>query len=159
MIILQKSTTIPMVKKQNAPKYILDFKLSKSNILQVKIALSTVSIEGAKLNLKSEIPHWSFEKVKQNAEAVWNNYLNRIDIEAPQKQKEIFYTSLYHLLLQPSNIADVDGNYRGADDTIALAPNKEYYSTLSIWDIYRGAFPLLQIIAPEKIDGIVMKFR
>jgi predicted alpha-1,2-mannosidase len=59
------------------------------------------------------------------------------------------------LLLQPSNIADIDGNYRGADDTIALAPNKEYYSTLSIWDIYRGAFPLLQIIAPEKIDGIV----
>ena len=151
----EKSTTLPMVKKQNAPKYILDFKLSKSNILQVKIALSTVSIEGAKLNLKSEIPHWSFEKVKQNAEAVWNNYLNRIDIEAPQKQKEIFYTSLYHLLLQPSNIADVDGNYRGADDTIVLAPNKEYYSTLSIWDIYRGAFPLLQIIAPEKIDGIV----
>ena len=151
----EKSTTLPMVKKQNAPKYILDFKLSKSNILQVKIALSTVSIEGAKLNLKSEIPHWSFEKVKQNAEAVWNNYLNHIEIEAPQKQKEIFYTSLYHLLLQPSNIADVDGNYRGADDTIALAPNKEYYSTLSIWDIYRGAFPLLQIIAPEKIDGIV----
>ena len=151
----EKSTTLPMVKKQNAPKYILDFKLSKSNILQVKIALSTVSIEGAKLNLKSEIPHWSFEKIKQNAEAAWNNYLNRIDIEAPQKQKEIFYTSLYHLLLQPSNIADVDGNYRGADDTIALAPNKEYYSTLSIWDIYRGAFPLLQIIAPEKINGIV----
>ena len=151
----EKSTTLPIAKKQNAPKYILDFKLSKSNILQVKIALSTVSIEGAKLNLKSEIPHWSFEKIKQNAEAAWNNYLNRIDIEAPQKQKEIFYTSLYHLLLQPSNIADVDGNYRGADDTIALAPNKEYYSTLSIWDIYRGAFPLLQIIAPEKINGIV----
>ena len=151
----EKSTTLPIAKKQNAPKYILDFKLSKSNILQVKIALSTVSFEGAKLNLKSEIPHWSFEKIKQNAEAAWNNYLNRIDIEATQKQKEIFYTSLYHLLLQPSNIADVDGNYRGADDTIALAPNKEYYSTLSIWDIYRGAFPLLQIIAPEKIDGIV----
>jgi predicted alpha-1,2-mannosidase len=59
------------------------------------------------------------------------------------------------LLLQPSNIADVDGNYRGADDKITNATNKEYYSTLSIWDIYRGAFPLLQIIAPEKIDGIV----
>ena len=152
---LVNSIELPREKKQNAPKYILDFELPKSNTLQVKIALSTVSIEGAKLNLISEIPHWSFKKVKQNAEAVWNNYLNRIDIEAPQKQKEIFYTSLYHLLLQPSNIADLDGNYRGANDTIALAPNKEYYSTLSIWDIYRGAFPLLQIIAPEKIDGIV----
>jgi predicted alpha-1,2-mannosidase len=150
-----KIQEIPKGKKQNAPKYILDFNLSKNKIVQVKIALSTVSIEGAKLNLTTEIPHWSFEKVKLNAEKVWNDYLNRIDIEAPQKQKEIFYTSMYHLLLQPSNIADVDGKYRGANDAIAKAPNNEYYSTLSIWDIYRGAFPLLQIIAPEKIDGII----
>jgi predicted alpha-1,2-mannosidase len=150
-----KIQEIPKGKKQNAPKYILDFNLSKNKIVQVKIALSTVSIDGAKLNLTTEIRHWSFEKVKLNAEKVWNDYLNRIDIEAPQKQKEIFYTSMYHLLLQPSNIADVDGKYRGADDAIAKAPNNEYYSTLSIWDIYRGAFPLLQIVAPEKIDGII----
>ena len=149
------SKELPKEKKQHAPKYILDFDLPKNRILQIKIALSTVSVAGAKQNLKSEIPHWNFDKIKQNAEKVWNNYLNRIDIEASQKQKEIFYTSLYHLLLQPSNIADVDGNYRGADDKINIAPNKEYYSTLSIWDVYRGAFPLLQIIAPEKIDGII----
>lgn len=146
---------LPKEKKQNAPKYSLDFVLTKNQILQIKIALSTVSVDGAKLNLKSEIPDWNFEKVKQDAEQSWNDYLNRINIEAPQKQKEIFYTSLYHLLLQPSNIADVDGQYRGANDKIAIAPNNEYYSTLSIWDIYRGAFPLLQIIAPEKINGIV----
>ena len=149
------SKELPKEKKQHAPKYILDFDLPKNRILQIKIALSTVSVAGAKQNLKSEIPHWNFDKIKQNAEKVWNNYLNRIDVEASQKQKEIFYTSLYHLLLQPSNIADVDGNYRGADDKINIAPNKEYYSTLSIWDVYRGAFPLLQIIAPEKIDGII----
>ena len=142
-------------KKQNAPIFKIDFDLADNKILLTKIALSTVNIEGAQLNLKSEIPHWNFEKVKLNAEKVWNDYLNRIDIEAPQKQKEIFYTSLYHLLLQPSNIADVDGKYRGANDAINNAPNKEYFSTLSIWDIYRGAFPLLQIIAPEKIDGII----
>jgi predicted alpha-1,2-mannosidase len=150
-----KSKELPKEKKQNAPKYILDFQFPKNKVLQVKIALSSVSVDGAKLNMKTEISHWNFEKVKQNAENVWNDYLGRIDIEAPQKQKEIFYTSLYHLFLQPSNIADVDGKYRGADDKIATAPNKEYYSTLSIWDIYRGTFPLLQIIAPEKIDGIV----
>ncbi len=146
---------LPKGKKQNAPIFKIDFDLADNKVLQTKIALSTVSIEGAQLNLNSEIPHWSFEKVKLNAEKVWNEYLNRIDIEAPQKQKEIFYTSLYHLLLQPSNIADVDGNYRGPNDAINNAPNKEYYSTLSIWDIYRGAFPLLQIIVPEKIDGII----
>ncbi len=146
---------LPKGKKQNAPIFKIDFDLADNKILHTKIALSTVSIEGAQLNLKSEIPHWNFEKVKLNAEKVWDDYLNRIDIEAPQKQKEIFYTSLYHLLLQPSNIADVDGNYRGVNDAINNAPNKEYYSTLSIWDIYRGAFPLLQIIVPEKIDGII----
>lgn len=144
-------------KKSNdkAPKYLLDFSLLKDKILKVKIALSSVSIDGAKLNLKTEIPHWDFEKVYQNNLKSWDRYLNKIYIEAPKKQKEIFYTSLYHLFLQPSNIADVDGKYRGVDDKIAIAPYKEYYSTLSNWDVYRAAFPLLQILAPEKIDGIL----
>ncbi|MBK8622458.1 MAG: glycoside hydrolase family 92 protein [Saprospiraceae bacterium] len=117
--------------------------------------MSSVSVEGAKLNLKTEIPHWDFEKVYQDNLKLWDKYLSTISIEAPKKQKEIFYTSLYHLFLQPSNMADVDGKYRGVDDKIVIAPNKEYYSTLSIWDIYRGAFPLLQILAPEKINGII----
>ena len=138
-----------------APKFELSFQLNTSKILKVKIALSSVSVDGAKQNMTAEIPQWDFEKVKQDAKNVWNAYLGRIDIDTPSKQKEIFYTSLYHLFLQPSNMADVDGKYRGADDKIAQAPNKEYYSTLSIWDVYRGAFPLLQILAPEKIDGIV----
>jgi len=140
---------------EKAPKYILGFLLNNDKQLQVKVSLSTVSVEGAKLNLSSEISHWNFEKVKREAKNAWNNYLNRIEIEADMKQKEIFYTALYHLLLQPSNIADVDGKYRGADDKILFAADKQYYSTLSIWDIYRAAFPLLQIVAPEKIRPIV----
>ena len=150
-----KSELLAKSPKENAPKYILSFDLDNRKVLLVKIALSTVDIEGAKLNMKTEIPGWDFEQVKINAKKTWNDYLGRIDIEAELKQKEIFYTSLYHLFLQPSNIADMNGKYRGADDNIALAPNNEYYSTLSIWDIYRGAFPLLQIIAPEKINGII----
>lgn len=150
-----KSTLINKKENEKAPTYLLDFSLSKNRHLKAKIALSSVSIEGAKNNMKTEIPHWNFEKVYQNNQKTWDSYLRRITIEASQRQKEIFYTSLYHLFLQPSNIADVDGKYRGVDDKIAIAPNKEYYSTLSIWDIYRGAFPLLQIVAPEKINGIV----
>lgn len=146
---------LPMNKKDNATKLVLSFILNDSKILKVKIALSSVSVDGAKKNRQAEISDWDFEKVKKENVNTWNSYLNRIDIEASRKQKEIFYTSMYHLLLQPSNIADVDGKYRGADDKIATATNNEYYSTLSIWDIYRGAFPLLQIIAPEKINGIV----
>jgi predicted alpha-1,2-mannosidase len=149
------STLIENKENEKAPKYLLDFSLIKNRKLKVKIALSSVSVAGAKLNLNSEIPHWNFRKVYQNNLKTWENYLGRISIEASQKQKEIFYTSLYHLLLQPSNIADADGKFRGVDDQIAIAPNKEYYSTLSIWDVYRAAFPLLQILAPEKINGII----
>jgi len=150
-----KSTLLEKKENEKAPSYLLDFSLPKNKILKVKISLSSVSVEGAKLNMKTEVPHWDFNKVYKNNLKTWDNYLSRITIEAPQKQKEIFYTSLYHLFLQPSNISDVDGKYRGVDDKIATAPNKEYYSTLSIWDIYRGAFPLLQILAPEKNNGIV----
>lgn len=150
-----KPTILEKKDNEKAPRYLLDFSLSGNKILKLKIALSSVSVEGAKLNMKTEIPHWDFEKVYQKNNKTWEEYLSRISIEAPKKQKEIFYTSLYHLFLQPSNIADVDGRYRGADDIIAISPGKEYYSTLSIWDIYRGAFPLLQILAPEKINGIV----
>ena len=150
-----KSNQLEKKAYDKAPKYLLDFSFIKDRIIKVKIALSSVSIEGAKLNLKTEIPHWDFEKVHQNNLKSWDNHLKKISIEAPQKQKEIFYTSMYHLFLQPSNIADVDGKYRGIDDKIALAPHKEYYSTLSNWDVYRASFPLLQILAPEKIDGIV----
>ncbi|WP_299365788.1 GH92 family glycosyl hydrolase [Winogradskyella sp.] len=146
---------LPKAENDKAPKYDAAFKLKDDKQLKVKIALSSVSVDGSKLNLVTEIPHWDFEAVKSHNQSTWDDYLNRIQIEAPKKQKEIFYTSLYHLFLQPSNIADVDGKYRGANDEIATAPNKAYYSTLSIWDVYRAAFPLLQIVAPERIDGIV----
>jgi len=151
----KNSALLDNKSNEKAPKYLLDFVLSQNKTLEVKIALSSVSVEGAKQNMQNEIPNWNFAEIVTANRNTWDNYLSRIEIDAPQKQKEIFYTSMYHLLLQPSNIADTDGKYRGVDDKIGLAPNNEYYSTLSIWDIYRGAFPLLQIIAPEKINGII----
>lgn len=150
-----KNEIVERKPNEKAPKYDLSFTLGDSKKLKVKIALSSSSVEGAKLNRQTEIPGWDFDAVRNRNLATWNKYLNRITIEAPAKQKEIFYTGLYHLFLQPSNIADVDGKYRGVDDKIGIAPDKEYYSTLSIWDIYRAAFPLLQILAPERINGIV----
>lgn len=150
-----KYEKLPFGKKENAPKYIFDFSLNGKKQLQAKIALSTVSVEGAKKNLSAEVTHWDFETVRKNAIEAWNKYLNRIDIKADAKKKTLFYTAMYHLLLQPSNIADVDGRYRGANDQIANSSSKEYYSTLSNWDIYRAAFPLLAIVAPEKIDAII----
>ncbi|MEL6823695.1 MAG: GH92 family glycosyl hydrolase, partial [Calditrichota bacterium] len=146
--------TTPRLPKENAPKYILRFDLPEK-VLLCKVALSSVSIEGAEKNLARELPHWDFAKVRQNARKVWNTYLGRINIEANEQQKRIFYTAMYHLFLQPSNIADIDGRYRGADDQIAIAENGEYYSTLSLWDTYRAAHPLYTILVPERVNGFV----
>ncbi len=145
---------LPRLPKENAPKYVLSFQLPNRQ-LQAKVALSTVSEEGALKNMQKELPEWDFKKTMEHAQRTWNEYLSKIEIEANEKQKRIFYTAIYHLFLQPSNIADVDGKYRGADDKIAVTPNGEYYSTLSLWDTYRAAHPLYTILVPERVNGFI----
>lgn len=149
-----RSETLQRKSKEAAPRYILSFDLNDKH-LKTKVALSTVSVEGAKSNLAKELSAWDFESVVANAKKVWNGYLSRIEIEATQKQKEIFYSCMYRLFIQPANIADVDGKYRGADDSVRTARNDVYYSTLSLWDTYRAVHPLYTLIAPEKVDGFI----
>ena len=146
---------LPAQEGEKAPRYVLDFDLKPGETLQVKVALSTVSVEGAKKNLAAEIPHWNFMKVRAQAKAAWNTLLARAEVEGSLEQKENFYTAMYHLFIQPNNIADVDGQYRGADDKVLTAPGKAYYSTLSLWDTYRAAHPLYTILAPERVDGFI----
>jgi predicted alpha-1,2-mannosidase len=150
------ASTVVLKKKakETAPRYVLRFDL-KDKILQTKIALSTVSVQGAKQNMLKELPGWNFAAVVANAKNVWNSYLSRIAINANLKQQQIFYSCMYRLFLQPTNIADVDGRYRGPDDSIRIAKNEEYYSTLSLWDTYRAAHPLYTLIAPEKVNGFI----
>jgi putative alpha-1,2-mannosidase len=80
--------------------------------LQLAIAFSTVSVGNAKQNLETEIKHRSFDEVKRETENTWENYLSRIQIKGTAEQKTSAYTSLYHLLIQPNNLADVNGQYR-----------------------------------------------
>ncbi|PWJ42543.1 GH92 family glycosyl hydrolase [Sediminitomix flava] len=148
-------TKLPKQPKEAAPRFILNFELGEAKQLRARIALSTVSVEGAKRNLEAELNHWDFELVHQDTKKEWNKYLSTIDIEAGQEQKEIFYTGMYHLFTQPNNIVDIDSKYRGANDSIAIAQNGEYFSTLSLWDTYRAAHPLYTIITPQKVDGFV----
>ncbi len=149
-----ESKQLKAAEAEKAPRYVLSFDGKRGNQIQVKIAISTVSVEGAKKNLQ-ENPHWNFEKVLAETKAKWNKLLSRIQIEADETQKEIFYTSLYHALIQPSNIADVDGNYRGADDKIHTAKDGVYYSTFSLWDTFRATHQLYTIVVPERVNGFI----
>jgi predicted alpha-1,2-mannosidase len=150
-----KKTELPMREGEMGKRMVLDFDLKPGEALQAKVALSTVDIDGAKANLTAENPGWDFEAIRKKARADWSALLAKVHVEGTADQKTAFYTSLYHLYIQPNNIADVDGRYRGADDKVLTSPSKVYYSTLSLWDTYRAANPLLTILAPERIDDLV----
>lgn len=146
---------LPAREGEKAKRFVLSFDLKRGEALQVKIALSTVSVGGAKASLQKENPDWNFDKTKGETYQKWNTLLQRVRVEGTDKQKINFYTSLYHLYIQPNNIADTDGRYRGANDSVSTSPSGEYYSTLSLWDTYRAAHPLYTILAPERVNGMV----
>ena len=141
--------------REKAPRYILDFDLGDDTTLNMKIAMSTTGIEGAKANLAAEAYGKDFDKVHREAKNEWNRTLSRVQVEGTQDEKTNFYTSLYHLYIQPSNIADVDGRYVGPNEEITQSPTGNYYSTLSQWDTFRAAFPMYTIFSPEIVSDLV----
>lgn len=146
---------LPQQEGEKARRFILEFDLKEGESVQVKVALSSVSIEGAKKALDKENPGWDFESVKAATNVKWNEILSLAEVEGTEEEKMNFYTSLYHLFIQPTNIADIDGKYRGANDSIFVSSTGNYYSTFSLWDTYRAAHPLYTILAPEKVGDMV----
>ena len=98
---------------------------------------------------------FDFEKISALAKESWNKELSCIDIEGTEKQKTIFYTGLYHLYIQPNNIADVSGNYLATDNSVAIAGDKTHYSTFSLWDTYRAAHPLYTLVQEKRTAGFI----
>ena len=136
-------------------KIALNFTENNLQPLLVKVGISSVSAKGAAENLKAELKDFNFDQVAASAGKVWNRELSCIDIQGTEKQKTIFYTGLYHLFIQPNNIADVSGNYLQTDNSIAKATDKKHYSTFSLWDTYRAAHPLYTLVQEDRSAGFV----
>ena len=117
--------------------------------LLVKVALSPVSIDKAKLNMQAEMAGWDFDATVKAADDAWNRELARIEIQTnDQTKKRVFYTAMYHLMTSCSKFNDVDREYRGADGKVHKADFTNY-TTLSLWDTYRAAYPLMTVAFPE----------
>ena len=120
---------------------VFDFAPSDASLV-VKVALSALGgVTDAERNMKAEIPDWDFDRVASAAAEKWEKALSCVAIEGDEAQKRNFYTSLYHLFIQPNDISD--------------AGQPPYYSTLSTWDTFRAAHPLYTILVPERIPGMV----
>ncbi len=124
----------------------------------VKVALSPVSIDGARRNMENELPGWDFDQARADARTAWNKELGKIDVQTDDADKRtVFYTALYHTMIAPSIYNDVDGNYRGSDDRVRHS-DFQNYTTFSLWDTYRAAQPLMTIIHPDRMNDIVSTF-
>ena len=121
-----------------------------------KVALSPVSIENARLNMATEVPGWDFEYIARAAETSWEKELKKIIIQGTDLQKKIFYTALYHTMVQPNTMSDVNGEYIASDYvTRSVAKGEVHYSTFSLWDTFRAAHPLYTLIHTHRIPDFV----
>ena len=129
---------------------------ASSDPLLVRVGVSCTSVEGAAKNLSAEIPHWDFDAVARQTGQAWDKALGVLDADLPSAAlAQTFYTGAYHGLVAPATFNDVDGNYRGQDRQ--NHPNSGFtkYTALSIWDIYRGEFPFIMLMQPQRTGDIV----
>ncbi len=129
-----------------------------SQPLMIKVGMSAVSVDNAAENLHKEIPGWDFRKVVADADKAWNDELSKVRIEtADATYRRIFYTAMYHTMTAPSVFSDVNGQYRGADGEVHQGDFTNY-TTLSLWDTYRAAHPLMTLIHTDMLPDIAKTF-
>ncbi|HEV2695224.1 MAG TPA: GH92 family glycosyl hydrolase [Verrucomicrobiae bacterium] len=133
-----------------------DFKTKAGEQILVRVGLSTVSVDGARKNLHAEIPRWNFDAVAKAAGKQWEKALSVVAVKTPDKNLEqTFYTSLYHTLIAPTLLSDVDGQFRGPDGKVHVAKGYDYYTELSLWDTFRAENPLLTLTQPARVNVFV----
>lgn len=135
----QSCTKIEPTGKEKADKVILSFNDGKKP-LGVKVAISSVSIDGARKSMEIEDSTWDFDKIRKDAHESWHRLLSRVSVKGTTEQKRNVYTCLYHLYIQPNNIAD---------------NGEKLYSTFSLWDTYRAANPFYTVLNPEMVDPFI----
>jgi predicted alpha-1,2-mannosidase len=158
------TTSIPYIaheiKDQDGQmKLLLEFPTDTKEVL-IKVGMSHVDAAGAKLNLDAEIPHFSLAQVYNENMRKWEQELGKIKLQADRETQVIFYSSLYHTMVAPNLMSDVDGRYRGRDQKIHQLTdlNDKQYTVFSLWDTYRANHPLFTLIDQERSAAYIRTF-
>ncbi len=145
----------PEMAGKNIRAY-FNFDTEENEKIKIKFALSSVSTAGALKNLEAEIPHWDFDKTRQETKQKWNYELSKIEVSMMNKNDmKTFYTALYHTCLSPIIYEDVDGKYRGLDQNIHASKDFTNYTIFSLWDTYRALHPLFNITQPSRNNDMI----
>lgn len=158
------TTSIPYIahelRDQNGQmKLLLEFPIDTKEVL-IKVGMSHVDVAGAKMNLDTEIPHFSLAKVYNENLQKWNQEFQKISLNADRETSTVFYTALYHSMVAPNLMSDADGRYRGRDQKIHQLSNlaDKQYTVFSLWDTYRANHPLFTIIDQERSAAYIRTF-
>lgn len=158
-------TSVPFQKvrrlqRKGKNKLLLIFPKGVSSIM-LRVGMSAVDKNGAKQNLEKEIPHWGFSALRAEVTRKWENELNRIHFVSKDKEElTMFYTAMYHSFLAPNLFSDVDGRYRGRDNSIHQLKEGEgqNYTVFSLWDTYRATHPLYTLIQQDRTIDFLNTF-
>ena len=132
------------------------YDMEEGEMVEVKLGVSFVSIENARLYMYNEQPDFDFEKVRDTANEMWNEDLSRVKVEGgTNNDKVIFYTALYHLLIHPNIIQDVNGEYPMMESLKVGHTTGNRYTVFSLWDTYRNVSTLMTLLYPEKQLDII----
>ncbi|MDB6019208.1 MAG: putative alpha,2-mannosidase [Pedosphaera sp.] len=143
------------VKSKNVRAH-LDYETSAGEQITLRVGLSPTSIEEAKKNLNAEMPGWDFDSVRAGARSAWNESLSNIHIESSNPNvRQTFYSALYHSMTAPVLYNDADGSYLGSDKAVHPGSGFQYYSTFSMWDIFRAEAPLMTLAQPQRVNDFV----
>ena len=136
--------------------FFAEYDTKKDEIIEFKAGISFVDMQGAENNFQAEIENTTFEQVKANTKAAWNNALDKISVTSgDEDRKVIFYTALYHTMIDPRAFADVDGRYYGGDKKIHPTEKFTKRTIFSGWDVFRSQFPLQTLINPQVVNDVI----
>ncbi len=133
--------------------FFTEFPTKKDETVTLKVGISFTGMDGAEKNFNRELKNKNFDQVHQKARQLWNAALNKMKIEGgTNDQKTVFYTALYHTMIDPRNLSDVDGRYPGPDNRIYQTSNFTKRTIFSGWDVFHSQFPLQTIINPQIVN-------
>ena len=132
-----------------------DYDTDEGEAIEVKMGISYVSIENARLNMNTEQPGFDFDKVRTAASTMWNKDLSKVQVEGGTKdEKTIFYTGMYHLLIHPNILQDVNGEYPMMESLKVGHTTGNRYTVFSLWDTYRNVSTSIPYIVDAWMRGL-----
>jgi len=136
--------------------FFTEFPTAAGEPVLLKTGISFTSLAGARKNVAAEIPDWDFERLRAGARTLWNNALTKVSIEGgSEDQRTIFHTALYHTMIDPRAIVDVDGSYPGGNGKVHRSASFTKRTIFSGWDVFRSQFPLQTIVNPTLVTDTI----